>query len=412
MAVKRQRTVIVSIHAPRSSIYTLFDTLMILAAGQVVYFGPATAAVSHFASIGYPCPADFNPADYLIDVVTMNPESVVTDLAEKYRQSDLSASVTESVRDLQLNSPSLHLGPEFSQEYASSFFKQVRVLSKRVTVNNLRNFYLMPLQYSIILGLSLLIGGIFYHLSLDLAGVQDRAGCIFFSIALLSFASMSSIDTCTPFTPFFLHGLVFEERPLFLRERANGVYRTSSYFVSKTLCDLLPMRIIPAVLLACITYFMVGLRAGADHFAWYLLTLVLTSIVSGSMCLAISTVVPSLGLGNLISILLLLFYLLFAGFLVNKNNIPSAINWFSYLSFLNYGFEVLMVNELQYALIWFNPADIPPSNWQTVNGNVFLAQFGMDPNRFKIDLVVLVAMVVAYLALSYILLRWATKERR
>jgi len=258
----------------------------------------------------------------------------------------------------------------------------------------------MPLQYSLTLALSLLIGGIFYQLGLDLAGVQDRAGCLFFSIALLAFGSMSSIDT------------FYEERSLFLRERANGMYRTSSYFLAKTICDLLPMRIIPPLLLGCISYYMVGFRPGVNHFAWYLLTLVLTSLVAGSMCLSISAVVPSLGLGNLIAILLLLFYLLFAGFLLNKDSIPLVIGWFSYVSFLQYGFEILMVNELLNTQVWFNPADIPKEKWQMVNGNIFLAQFDMDPDRFSIDFVVLAAMVVAYLLLSYVLLRWATKEKR
>ncbi len=190
------------------------------------------------------------------------------------------------------------------------------------------------------------------------------------------------------------------------------MYRTSSYFLAKTFCDLLPMRIVPPLLLGCITYFMVGLRPGAEHFFWYLVTLVLTSVVAGSMCLAISAVVPSLGLGNLIAILLLLFYLLFAGFLLNKDSIPAAINWFSYVSFLQYGFEILMVNELQNTEIWFNPADIPPEKWQMVNGNVFLSQFDMDPTRFSFDFVVLAIMIVGYLIISYALLRWATKEKR
>jgi len=80
--------------------------------------------------------------------------------------------------------------------------------------------------------------------------------------------------------------------------------------------------------------------------------------------------------------------------------------------FLMYGFEILMVNELQSTQIWFNPADIPSSNWQMVNGNIFLAQFDMDANRFYSDFVVLAGMVFIYLGISYVLLRWATKEKR
>lgn len=50
------RTVVCTIHQPRSNIYHLFDMVMLLSAGQVVYFGPANHAVEYFAQLGYVCP--------------------------------------------------------------------------------------------------------------------------------------------------------------------------------------------------------------------------------------------------------------------------------------------------------------------------------------------------------------------
>lgn len=90
----------------------------------------------------------------------------------------------------------LNITEEFSKEYASTFFLQIWLLCKRTLVNNLRNPYLMRVQYAVTIALSLLIGGIFFQLSMDLVGVQNRAGALFFLIALTSFAAMSSIDTC------------------------------------------------------------------------------------------------------------------------------------------------------------------------------------------------------------------------
>lgn len=46
------RTIIMSIHQPRYSIYRLFDTLTLLANGRMVYHGPATNALDYFANIG------------------------------------------------------------------------------------------------------------------------------------------------------------------------------------------------------------------------------------------------------------------------------------------------------------------------------------------------------------------------
>lgn len=61
-----KRTVIFTIHQPRSNIYALFDKLVLLAKGKMIYSGPAQqAALDHFASIGFTCPLGFNMADYL-----------------------------------------------------------------------------------------------------------------------------------------------------------------------------------------------------------------------------------------------------------------------------------------------------------------------------------------------------------
>jgi hypothetical protein len=196
LATEKRRTIIVSIHQPRSNIYQLFDSLLVLSGGETVYFGPATEATNYFSSLGYECPPNFNPADHIVDVVTMNSDSVVRELAQRYRESYLCNTVASSLNSIQSNPTPTHINAEYMQEYASSFFKQLWILSKRVIKNNLRNFYLIPLQYSLTVVLALMIGGIFWQLTLDLTGVQDIAGCMFFSLALLSFGSMSSIDTC------------------------------------------------------------------------------------------------------------------------------------------------------------------------------------------------------------------------
>lgn len=46
------RTIIMSIHQPRYSIYRLFDTLTLLVGGKMVYHGPAPNALDYFANIG------------------------------------------------------------------------------------------------------------------------------------------------------------------------------------------------------------------------------------------------------------------------------------------------------------------------------------------------------------------------
>ena len=68
--------VLCSIHQPRSSIWGLFDDILLLAEGQVVYFGPRTKALTYFSGLGYRCPDNTNPSEFLIDLVSYNSSTV------------------------------------------------------------------------------------------------------------------------------------------------------------------------------------------------------------------------------------------------------------------------------------------------------------------------------------------------
>ena len=73
------RTVVASIHQPRSSIYAMLDQILLIASGRLAYFGPAGGEVeSYFDALGLPVPASFNPADHLIDIVSFDGRDEVT----------------------------------------------------------------------------------------------------------------------------------------------------------------------------------------------------------------------------------------------------------------------------------------------------------------------------------------------
>ena len=56
-------------------VFAMFDQLMLLTEGRCVYYGPAPEAVTYFAKLGYKCPAEFNPADFLIETISIDHRS-------------------------------------------------------------------------------------------------------------------------------------------------------------------------------------------------------------------------------------------------------------------------------------------------------------------------------------------------
>lgn len=258
-------------------------------------------------------------------------------------------------------------------------------------------------------------GSLFYQVSNTIAGFQNRMGLFFFYEALLGFMCLTSLHVFS------------SERILFARERANGYYSPTTYFLSKVLFDIIPLRVVPPVMMALISYSMVGLVEGVNEFLKFLLVLVLFNLTAAALCLAIGIVVKNLSLANLLACMAILFSMLFAGLLLNKGmstNIENIehekltflqldtmspyFSWLKYLSFFNYALEAMLVNELLYLQLveerFGLKIDVP--------GATILSTFGFNAKNYWTDVIRLSSMFGLFIFIAYIWLVLFVKERR
>lgn len=79
------RTVISTIHQPNSDIYEIFDRLMLLAQGKIIYFNEARLAVDYFGTLGdkYRCPELSNPADHFMSIMSIESQEIADDPEDK-----------------------------------------------------------------------------------------------------------------------------------------------------------------------------------------------------------------------------------------------------------------------------------------------------------------------------------------
>ncbi|GFR98648.1 ATP-binding cassette sub-family G member 5 [Elysia marginata] len=105
LAHKGDKLVVMTVHQPRQDIVNMLDKLAILTSGQLAYLGPPSEMVTHFTSIGYPCPKNQNPCDVYIDVTSVdrrNPEREKETLAraksicQAFQQSNLHEDIVHN----------------------------------------------------------------------------------------------------------------------------------------------------------------------------------------------------------------------------------------------------------------------------------------------------------------------------
>lgn len=75
LAHKGLCTCVCTIHQPQSKIFAMFDNLILMRDGRIVYQGDASRVLNFFKNAGFPCPPLTNPADHIIQILVLNDES-------------------------------------------------------------------------------------------------------------------------------------------------------------------------------------------------------------------------------------------------------------------------------------------------------------------------------------------------
>eukprot|EP00158_Paraphelidium_tribonemae_P006273 Partr_v1_DN27758_c0_g1_i1_m67628 putative ATP-binding cassette, sub-family G (WHITE), member len=103
----KNRTVVFTIHQPQTSIYRLFDKVLLMGrGGHVVYFGEGRhRAVDYFDQLGFQCDAQTNPSDHFLDIINS------TSLPKKSRRK----SKHKVEQPIEISVPETYL-PEFYAE--------------------------------------------------------------------------------------------------------------------------------------------------------------------------------------------------------------------------------------------------------------------------------------------------------
>lgn len=67
-------TILMSLLQPDPETFDLFDDVILLSEGQIVYQGPRENALEFFQSCGFECPERKGIADFLQEVITFEPK--------------------------------------------------------------------------------------------------------------------------------------------------------------------------------------------------------------------------------------------------------------------------------------------------------------------------------------------------
>ncbi|CAM4863354.1 unnamed protein product [Rotaria socialis] len=413
------RTIIFSIHQPRYSIFKLFDTLFVIAAGHCIYHGPANDVLQFFTSIGFTCEQHDNPADFILDICQgdyrsallstelsdtnkpdKNKSQLAQDLHNFYVQSSIYTNMKKQIDSMNslCNDSSIVMRLK-DRLPDKSRLHEIFYVSQRTLRNAFRNPGLIGVQTIMSVFLGILIGLIYMNTdrSMD-TGLKNRIGAIFFIATNQVFSSLSALD------------IFIRERQLFQHENASGYYHVSTYFISKLICDIIPLRTIPSVLFSVIAYFSIGFQQTAAKYFIFFFGILATTLCSSSLCFVVSASVEVFGVANVVAAMFCVLTLVFSGYLVEVDSVVIFLSWIKWISIFRYSTNIFSINEFSgLQLCLKNNTNICPLDGKTILKDQKI-EYTSEWDLWK-NFVALAGIMLGFLTLTYIQLRRMKKTK-
>ncbi|KAK4654368.1 Multidrug resistance protein [Podospora pseudocomata] len=258
---KSGQAILCTIHQPSAMLFQRFDRLLFLAkGGRTVYFGDigenSKTMTSYFErNGGFPCPADANPAEWMLEVIGAAPGSVTNvDWHQAWRESPEYAAVQEELQRLKAQAkPSDALATDDGsyREFAAPFGEQLRSVTHRVFQQYWRTPTYIYSKAILCLIVSLFIGFVFFKAPNTIQGLQNQMFAIFNILTVFGQLVQQTM-------PHFV-----VQRSLYeVRERPSKVYSWKVFMLSQIIVEL-PWNTLMAALMFVTWYYPVGLDANA-----------------------------------------------------------------------------------------------------------------------------------------------------
>lgn len=398
-------TAVISLLQPAPETYELFDNIILLSEGQIVYQGPRENVLEFFEFMGFKCPERKAVADFLQEVTSRKDQ-------EQYWANKDQPYVFVSVNEFADSFQSFHIGRKLGDELATPFdkskshpaalttkkFGSTKELFKaclsRESLLMKRNSFAYIFKFFLLIILASTTMTIFLRTKMHRDSLVDGVvymGALFFAVIVAMFNGVSELN------------LAVMKLPIFYKQRDLLFFPSWAYSVSTWILKI-PISAIEASIWVFMTYYVIGFDPSVERFfKQFLIILCINQMASGLFRL-ISALGRNVIIASTFGSFVLLVVMVLGGFVLSRDDIPKWWLWGYWSSPLMYGQNAVAVNEFL-GKSWRH---VPPNSTEPL-GVLVLKSRGFFPeaNWYWIGLVALIGYIFLFnflvtLALKYL----------
>ncbi|KAG5525527.1 hypothetical protein RHGRI_031987 [Rhododendron griersonianum] len=339
-------TILVALLQPAPETFDLFDDIILMEGGKIVYHGPRSHILEFFEDCGFRCPERKGVADFLQEVISRNDQAQYWHQAEqsrsyisvdlfckKFKESTFGKKVDEDLSMPFTKSQSQKNAISFSK-YSLSKWDLFRACMSREYLLMRRNSFIYVFKTVQLVITAFIAMTVFLRtrMGVDVIHANTYLGALFFSLTSLFFDGIpESFMTVARLAVFY------KQRDLYF-------YPAWSYAIPSTILKV-PLSLFEALIWTSLTYYVIGYSPEPGRFVQQFILLFALHFAATSMFRFVASIFRTMAASSIAGILLIVAVFLFSGFIIPEPSVPTWLKWGFWVSPLGYGEIGLSVNE-------------------------------------------------------------------
>ncbi|KAG7017438.1 Pleiotropic drug resistance protein 2-like protein [Cucurbita argyrosperma subsp. argyrosperma] len=340
-------TMVISLLQPAPETYNLFDDIILLSEGQIVYQGPRDKVLEFFEFMGFRCPERKGVADFLQEVTSKGDQEQywykknqsyrfisVPDFLQGFKSFSIGQQLASDL-DVPYDKSRAHPAALVMEKYGLSKWELFRACYSREVLLMKRNAFIYVFKTVQITIMSIIAMTVFLRTEMQVGTVTGGGkflGALFFSLMNIMFNGMAEM------------ALTLFRLPVFFKQRDFLFYPAWAFSLPIWLLRI-PLSLAESGIWILLTYYTIGFAPAPSRFFKQFLAFFATHQAALSLFRLMAAIGRALVIASTLGTFALLIVFLLGGFIIDRENIGPWIIWGFYISPMMYGQNAIVINE-------------------------------------------------------------------